>query len=226
MFYSREVINLRIHQIDFIKAFAIISVILLHTFPANILHSTGAAFYIGQAVPIFMILAGFNAANANHNYSRLLRRVSKIGIPFMIVFFLELLIVMIFGLNDLGVWHVIKILLSGGYGPGNYFIPIFLQALILLPLINRLSEINSNFALLTCFVVNVVYEIFFSQVLFMSDQLYRLLVLRYLFALGLGIWLFRNQGQQKYNAIVVGAMLSIIYIILGEYGNISFPVHI
>ena len=51
-------------NIDVIKGLGILSVILLHTFNTEYLLKIGAPFYIWQAVPVFIILQGFNLTNS------------------------------------------------------------------------------------------------------------------------------------------------------------------
>lgn len=218
----------RINQIDLLKAIAIISVIILHSFASKHLHLIGAAYHIGQAVPIFMILAGFNSAHSNQSsvgfYKCLKERITKIIQPFLLIFGIEILIQVILGTQDIyNPWDLIKALMSGGYGPGSYFVPIFLQAIVILPILNKIAKYNSNMMLLCSLVINIVYELTISQIYPMSDAVYRLLIPRYLFALGLGVWLANNTISHK--TIYTGAGISLIYITLGEYCNIWFPVH-
>ena len=51
--------NSRLEEIDFIKGFAIASVILLNTLSAEIRDSLFSIFHIGQAVPIFIATTFF-----------------------------------------------------------------------------------------------------------------------------------------------------------------------
>jgi len=52
----------RINQVDLLKGLAVISVILIHLFPAYLLSMTGAPFYYWQAVPVFLLLAAFTGS--------------------------------------------------------------------------------------------------------------------------------------------------------------------
>jgi len=48
----------RLKEIDLLKGFAIISVILIHTIPVDIRTLTFAQLHFWQAVPIFVVLIG------------------------------------------------------------------------------------------------------------------------------------------------------------------------
>jgi len=54
----------RNYNIDMLKAFAIISVILIHSMTHDMLYSILAPYYIWQTVPVFMILMGYNLTNS------------------------------------------------------------------------------------------------------------------------------------------------------------------
>lgn len=88
-------------QIDFLKALAIISVIILHSLPRTILILTFSQFHIWQAVPILIILMGITSGiSFTRMYSRYERikykayftnRIKRIVIPFLIIFIISLI---------------------------------------------------------------------------------------------------------------------------------------
>src|SRR3954470_10816728 len=51
-------------QIDLLKGLAVLSVIALHGVTAEELHDAWAPFTIGQAVPVFLVVMGMNAASS------------------------------------------------------------------------------------------------------------------------------------------------------------------
>ena len=84
-------------QIDLLKGLAIISVILLHTWPEKVLLITGAPFHIWQAVPVFILIAGYvgtlsykrrDTARLRQCYGRSLlsHRFKRILVPFTLLF--------------------------------------------------------------------------------------------------------------------------------------------
>ncbi|WP_367121908.1 acyltransferase family protein [Methanohalophilus sp. DAL1] len=99
--------HVHLDQIDILKGFAIISVILLHTWPRELLLITGAPFHIWQAVPIFIIIAGYVGALSykRHQNSTLLqlysirllsRRIKRIIVPFIVVFTIQIIYIYIY----------------------------------------------------------------------------------------------------------------------------------
>ena len=51
----------RIESVDFLKGLAIILVIATHAFSGNSLKMVGGTLYVGQAVPIFLLVAGITS---------------------------------------------------------------------------------------------------------------------------------------------------------------------
>ena len=70
-------------NIDFMKAVAILSVILIHMTSTDQELILGAPYYYLQAMPIFMIISGYNSASSylNRAYSILQNPESRIQNP-------------------------------------------------------------------------------------------------------------------------------------------------
>ena len=87
-----------IHQIDFLKAIAIILVIILHTIPHDWLVNSFAQFHIWNAVPIFIILMAFttyiSCTKVSKQYTKeyFIKKLKRLGIPLIIVFFITIII--------------------------------------------------------------------------------------------------------------------------------------
>ena len=89
-------------EIDILKGFAIVSVIILHSLPSELLSSWISILTIYQAVPIFFILIGRNygASYLRRRYSTLGAIYSKdyfasnfnrIVLPFLLIFLISFL---------------------------------------------------------------------------------------------------------------------------------------
>ncbi|MCD2136738.1 OpgC domain-containing protein [Salinicoccus halitifaciens] len=83
----------RNYNIDILKGLAIIAVILIHSLPDEMLLAILSPFYIWQAVPVFMLLAGYNTAqsfqrrgfislNQFYNFPSFTKRLKGWFIPF------------------------------------------------------------------------------------------------------------------------------------------------
>jgi surface polysaccharide O-acyltransferase-like enzyme len=216
-------------SVDLLKAMAIVSVILLHSLPQNILFSSLAPFHIWQAVPVFIMLAGYNNANS---YSRrgnlgyeprlLLARLERLLIPYLFVWVLEVVLYVSFK-GNLGLVELLKSLVTGGWGPGTYFIPIALQLTFIAPLFYRLAITRGLGAMLA---VGFISDMLLELALFplgLSPALYRVLIIRYIFALSLGIWLAMAKNKPK-ALLAVGAIISFVYIAAVNYSSFTLPI--
>lgn len=195
-------------QIDAIKGFAIIAVILLHLFPQKTLTGYRVWYYIGQAVPLFLVIQAIHTASSmenksiteyftRHRFNQLIRRVI---IPFLAINTLGLALLFI---KDTTNAHFSHLFYAGGIGPGAYYPYIYLQAWITLPFIvivsQRLGQIRS---LLLFVMIAILMEAFWQQ----HDILwiYNLSISRYLFLLYLGVsW--KLFPRQYYNLILIPA---------------------
>ena len=212
-------------EIDFIKAAAIIAVILLHSLPAPILLVSLAPFHIWQAVPIFIMAAGFTGTLATgrgfYSQSRFRRLFSRFLVPFLVVWMVEVMILIFAGKAAPG--RVAGSLFTGGSGPGSYFIPLFFQHLLVFPFLLRLkrkvAENRQPLLLAALFVFALLLD-WGCRVLAVPQDLYRLLYVRYLFAAVLGSWLAESDWQGK--KLLAGALAGAFYIYLVSYRGSDF----
>ncbi|WP_411841934.1 acyltransferase family protein [Salinicoccus sp. HZC-1] len=86
----------RNYNIDVLKAMAMFAVIFIHCVPRDLLYATAAPYHIWQAVPVFLLLAGFNTANSYrkrnfealdefYNPSFIYRKIERLIYPFAAV---------------------------------------------------------------------------------------------------------------------------------------------
>ena len=76
----------------------------------------------------------------------------------------------------------------------SYFVPIIIQVTLILPLIYLFCRKNLTIMTIVLFVISIAFEIV-CLLIDMSESIYRLLVIRYLFALTLGVWLALNSKK-------------------------------
>ena len=120
--------------IDFIKAYAIVCVLIGHTFPG--LDLMGYGLWAGMQVPLFILVQAFHAFKKEKLQLNLKQVFFRIFFPFFIVegiMFIILLVIYHYDLNSLIQTYVT----GGGTGPGSYYPWIYLQIAIVLPFINR-----------------------------------------------------------------------------------------
>ena len=230
-------------QIDVIKGFAIISVILLHSVDVKALLKTYSILHIWQAVPLFVIIMGLNAGMSVatkqpkltnlYNLTYFKKKFDRIVIPFLFIFVLSIAVGFI--------WYWI----TGQYkiefrksnlmgvlpvsGPGNYFITLTFQSILLLPLIKYLFKWHPFFAIISLVVLEVVFLIISDDLRLFSrnNYLYSAAFPRYFSAIAYGLVLsklvFRRARATKIILITSMALISSVYLLEMTYGYLDIP---
>lgn len=125
--------------IDFLKGLCIICVVLTHNLPSEVMKATVFVLWGAMAVPLFLTLQSYHVfkhgtASAKklseyYSWKKLWYRILK---PFVIVTIATGAILVIAGHDPIGV--IKGAIVSGGIGPGSYYVWIYLQFALLLPL--------------------------------------------------------------------------------------------
>jgi peptidoglycan/LPS O-acetylase OafA/YrhL len=224
----------RITQVDLLKGFAIISVILIHTFSSNLLTVSGAPYHIWQAVPVFLLLAAFTGALSYRRLNKrsllhcydmavLYKRFRRILLPFVVIWIIQVIVILYFWPASLplysqdsllvysGIFGIIAFFFTWASGPGNYFIPLILTQILILPFFYWLAvRFSPDKMLVFAFITDVVlqYVLFMvnmSAVVSAHSYLY------YLFLTALGIWLALQQ-RKPLALVIIAGLLSFAYI--------------
>lgn len=220
----------RIQEIDFIKGVAIISVILLHTLSQNFLSISRCQLHIGQAVPLFLFVTFYlsfwkiSSKDDGKVFSRwftkrrFFRVVVSIIIPFIIVSVLEAVIMLISG-ESLIVKDVIRA--GGCYGPGSYYLIIYIQLWLLIPilywLLSRFAYGGGLAVLLVCIVLN-----FLCVKFGVPSWMYRISCVRYIFLCVPVYFYLKRQNVYHFNWFcAVCVAISFVYLLFCRYLNLS-----
>jgi peptidoglycan/LPS O-acetylase OafA/YrhL len=216
--------------IDLIKGLAIVAVICLHSLSAHRLEAIGALFHIWQAVPVFVFLLGLNgAASLRRRGGRTLRelyfrdylapRFDRVYVPFLIAFAGTMLVAGALRGARYGLYGLASDLLSGELpigGPGNYFIALLFQGVLLLPLLCWGLRRAPGRTLLVCLVVAAGYEVLSraSGLIHTNTFLYEACIARYLVLLALGCMLDGVPARRVLRSpwLWCGALLSAAYL--------------
>lgn len=115
-------------------------------------------------------------------------------------------------------------LFTGTLGFGSYYIPIMVELIVFLPLLYLLFKKNRNAGLLLCFGLNLAYDLL-SHFLGMSSGAYRLLIFRFTFMLGCGIYLGMQEEKGKKEDVTAGLFLflGLFYVIVNTF-IYEFPI--
>lgn len=200
--------------IDFVKAYAILCVLFGHTF-SFLLDKVAYGVWAGMQVPLFILVQTFHCYKKEEIIVNVSRVFFRVLLPFFVIEFITFLISICFLGLDYN--HLVRDLLSnGGMGPGSYFPWIYLQVAILLPvfafILRKYRKVVSLFIFL---IICEGGEILFS-LLNISEELNRLLSVRYFFLFFLG-WLWVKDGVKINWLTITFSILSLSAIVYFEF---------
>ena len=152
--------------------------------------------------------------------SLLSRRFKRILVPFTLLFIIQIALLCVIDIKEISLQDIAFSYIFGGYGPGSYFVPVVLQGILVLPILYLWAIRNPKYFLLSTFLISLVLE-YLMIITFVPEWAYRLLYVRYLFAGALGVWLAVSK-QATGKKVIVGALVSFIYIIAVNYLNVQF----
>lgn len=216
--------------VDYLKGICIVFVILHHTYLFDELKPFHLLF-LRRAVPIFMILSGYVLALGMKGRSfcilyrldRIKRKFLRFTIPMLVAFFLYFVWKIISG-HPMSVYETIKCLCLGQYGPGSYYYALMIEFIILSPFLIFLVDKWKLHGVILAGLVNFWFEIFSSTYSLRID-IYRVIILRYLFAIVLGIYIGMYKDEKISNkSLVVMLITGISYILLPTYWNYEYQI--
>lgn len=190
--------------IDFLKAYSIVMVVIAHTLPQVVQDYTLFALWGGMQVPVYILIQVFHAykrgARPRWHHGRM---IGRILIPFLAV---QALILAVLILRGMPVDELLSTSLqAGGYGPGSYFIWVYLQMALLLVLLFPWVKGRRTGVLFAVFLgASILMEILCSLT-DMPEWLYRILAVRYLFLIPLGVQWVRKGIVMSARSIVLSA---------------------
>lgn len=217
----------RLSYLDFYKGICILFVIVTHYDWTNQQRMIFFfPFWIEMAVPVFMVITGYVIAMSyqKHGYSlrnlyhsrEILSRWVRFVVPFVPVFIIEFYMAIVLRQETVSILGAVKIFVCGGYGPGSYYFPIMLQTVVIIPIVWKVIKKYRTVGIIGCFGVNVFFEIG-KTIVNMSPAVYRLCVLRYLFILAYGVYLYyRKDSEWRLGYWIVGG-IGAAYIALFQY---------
>ena len=198
--------------LDFIKVYAILAVLLGHTFP--FLDETGYNLWYGMQVPLFILVQVFHVMKKTNYKLNVRKMLQRILLPFLIIQMIPLSYVLYHTFNGNNL--IFSYIFGGGYGPGAYFPWLYLQLAIILPIIKPLIEKGSKVRNLTIALILCIALEILTSLSGCPDRAYRLLPIRYFFLIFLG-WLWVKEGIVINTKSIILSLLSMGSIIYFEY---------
>lgn len=185
-------------------------------------------FWIDMAVPILMIITGYNYYNSFNKpvtspKRKLTKNLQRILIPFSVTMFLQYCALSIYEKDFLTpLKHIIK----GGYGPGGYYSIVMIQVILLFPFIFKIiKKFKHGFIIIV--VANILLEFIWSFFPFLngtvferySNTIYRLLAFRYFGVIAIGAWYAKlaDKNHQIYKLRYIIGIIGFILIYLWQY---------
>lgn len=210
--------------INYVKGICIFFVILAHNFPYQ--NETLFSLWGAQAVPCFLLIQVFHVYKKGILTSaptKIGLMVRRIFLPFLTTFLLSFLILCLLPNN--GIASILKSgIAAGGYGPGAYYVWIYLQFVILIVMCRKLFAKYTGWKLLMVFVLlsSLLELACYYASLFLSNfaLIYRLSFFRYFFLIYLGYMLVMNNNDKPIKLIILNSV-SIVFILLFQYSNIE-----
>ena len=246
-------------QVDALKALMIFLVIFDHTIPWTIKGDMGVALWERISIPVFLVIMGFNMGNSFkqkgdvplrelYSKSYFKNKILRYIVPFLILYIISTVVGLIlysFDFNAMietqllphfGVVNLIMGILPF-WGPGNWFIPIIFQSILIMPLLYKgfsSKPIWSVLTLISCFVIEIAAQLFiffcFGPPPFPSWEIYYSFlfiicsVFIYLSAIGLGLWFSMGYGITEKRNLFMWILfpLSVIYLIIYMFFDFRF----
>ncbi|MFX0012624.1 MAG: acyltransferase family protein, partial [Candidatus Hermodarchaeota archaeon] len=231
-------------QIDFLKAAMIFLVIFDHMVSWNIKNDIGVALWERISIPVFLVIMGFNMGYSfrRHGASTLKQlyswryfksKILRYILPFAILYAASTFIgLFMYGFDFELMYNLQYVNHNHGFinlfylympfwGPGNWFIMVIMQSILIVPflywLFTRSRFLAPILTLILTFVVEIIMQliVFFAQIgypyssweevylytMFASSLPY------YLSAVGLGLWLSLGHKLTKKRNIRIWVVL-------------------
>ncbi|MFX1278597.1 MAG: acyltransferase family protein [Promethearchaeota archaeon] len=210
-------------QVDFLKALMIFLVIFDHVVYWDVKNNIGAALWERISIPVFLVLLGFNAGKSFqrqgdlslkelYSWKYFKKKILRYIVPYLILYAVSTLIGLIIYGFDITAMYRNQYYPSHGYmnlfigilpfwGPGNWFLPLLFQSILILPLLYKFFTKKPIIALISCFIIEIAMQLcvfFFIGDLFPGGvisfpklhvlNMFMDCVLFYLSGIGLGMW--------------------------------------
>lgn len=215
--------------IDFLKGIAIIFVLFCHNLPESVMKWSVFVLWGSMAVPIFLALQSYHVFKAyahkkelslrnTISIKKIWRRIMK---PYVVLTVISGLLLVLSGKDIVQV--VKSTIVAGGIGPGSYYVWVYLQFTLLLPicltLFNRMGG-----GILTCLIFILLCQTieWICMLIDLPEPIYRLSCLRYLFLIYLGyVWTTNRMARTLTKKQIIIGLLSALALVMLFYSNIS-----
>lgn len=244
-------------QVDFLKAAMIFLVIFDHMVSWGVKSEIGVSLWERISIPVFLVIMGFNmgisfqgkgdlSLRKLYSWKYFKSKILRYIVPFLVLYAFSTLIGLIlyrFNISAMYEGHYSRsghgiIHLFIGFlpfwGPGNWFLPLLFQSILLMPLLYKAFTKKSILTLIGCFVIEITMQLivffFIGEITSLEESHYLYLfltsVLFYLPAIGLGMWFsFGHNLKSKRNIFMwILFPISLAFIIAHQFFNFRFRI--
>jgi hypothetical protein len=210
-------------QIDFLKAAMIFLVIFDHIVAWSVKSYIAVTLWERISIPVFLVILGFNASKSFqrkepatlrelYSWGYFKNKIIRYIIPFLVLYIASTLIGLFIYKFDFAAMYDGQFYPSHGimnyfvgilpfWGPGNWFLPLLFQSILIMPLLYKAFKKSPILALILCFIIEIVMHLivfFFIGDLYPGGVLslkklhilnmFMTSTLFYLSGIGLGMW--------------------------------------
>ncbi len=232
-------------QIDLLKAIMIAFVVLDHSLAYSQIFGIGYQLWERMSIPVFLVILGFNMGKSFaregdaslkklYSLSYFKKKFWRFIFPYIIFYIISTIIgFIIYGayfpetLNENWFLEYIVFQKSLLEGPGNWFIPVLIQSILLLPLLYYLFSKKPILTLILCFLIEICMHLFLffyiGPITGIDDILrelpFRQVIFLYLSAVGMGIWFSQNHNLFSKRNLFVWILfpVNLIYMIAWDF---------
>jgi peptidoglycan/LPS O-acetylase OafA/YrhL len=243
-------------QIDALKAVMIFLVIFDHMVSWGVKSYIGVALWERISIPVFLIIMGYNMGHSfkrreaytlKQLYSKdyFKRKILRYVVPFLVLYAFSTLYGLIWYRFDITAMYQQQYNPSHGlmnlfigilpfWGPGNWFIPVLLQSIIIIPLIYWGFKRKPVLTLILCFLVEIAMQLtvffFIGNItswqevhilnIFMSSTFF------YLSAIALGMWFSSGHKLESNRNLFMWLIypISLAYIIAYQFFGFRYMI--
>lgn len=212
---------------DYMKGWAIFLVILTHCLPRAIRSQILFCTWGQMAVPIFLLITtalffrNGVPTKFTFNIKRVYKRVIK---PYLYLELTVFVISILLGVESFQSASSI-VIHKIGFGPGRYYVPMFIIFSLLLPLTRFFWNSRFKIACLSviAIIISILAIIFLPDTTyrFLPDAPYRYLPCRYLFLIPLG-YIWATKGIELTKLTFSLSIISFIFLLVFHYSHIEF----
>jgi len=241
-------------QIDFLKAVMIFLVIFDHYVYWDVKGEIGAALWERISIPVFLVVMGLNMGlsfkgqgattlRQLYSWSYFKKKILRYVVPFLILYAASTFIGLFMYYFDFiamydtqyypehGIVNLFTLIMPF-WGPGNWFIPVLMQSILVVPLLYWAFTKKPKITLVLTFVVEIVLQItvffIFGDITSYEEghylSVFMTSILFYLSAVGLGMWFSMDHDLQSNHNLFMWFLypINLAYLVVYQFFGFRF----